>query len=302
MEVLVAGGTGFIGTGLCRELHDRGHDVTALARGAETASVPAGVEAAEGDVTEPDTLTGPVDGVDAIYNLVALSPLFKPPQSTSHDAVHRRGTENLLAAAADAGVDRFVQQSALGADPNGPTAYLRAKGEAERAVRGSDLTWTVFRPSVVFCEGCEFLAFCRWVSFPPMTDRLFWPHVTPLPGAGARFQPIWREDLVHCQAAAIEDDDHIGATYELGGPEVFTLAELVEFVHEVEGSDARVLPVPTELGKLGLSLGEFIPGFPLGADQGRSLDIDNVPTRNDVTAFGREEHELRTLRSYLGLE
>lgn len=301
MRVLVAGGTGFVGTALCRAFDDRGHDVTAMARHAPDDGLLEGVAFEHGDVTDRASLRGAFDGVDAVYNLVSLSPLFKPPGGTSHDAVHRRGTERLLAAAAKGGVERFVQQSALGASPEAPTGYLRAKGRAERAVADSDLAWTVLRPSVIFGEGAEFLRFCRWISFPPFSDALLWPNLTPLPGARSRFQPIWLGDFAEMAASIPADDRHVGRTYELGGPEAFTLAEILRMVHEAEGRPARLLPVPTSIARLGLSAGEAVPGFPLGADQGRSLDLDNVPTENDVGAFGVDPAELRPLRDYLGL-
>lgn len=302
MRVLVAGGTGFIGTELCEALAEAGHEVTALSRSPHDGGLPTGVASISADVTDPDDLAGPLSDHHAVVNLVALSPLFKQPRSDAHDRVHRQGTEHLLAAAREAEVERFVQMSALGADPEGTTAYLRAKGRAEAALRGSDLASTIVRPSVVFGEGGEFLRFARWVSFPPFTDRLLWPHVTPLPGAKSRFQPIWVGDLRELLVEAVTGEGHDGETYELGGPEVYTLAKIVRLLHRSEGKPARLLPVPNAMAKVGLGVGGAVPGFPLGADQGRSLDLDNVPESNDVTALGRPIAELRRLPEFLGLE
>ncbi|MFW6448231.1 MAG: complex I NDUFA9 subunit family protein [Halobacteriota archaeon] len=301
MRVFVAGGTGFIGTALCRSLAGDGHEVTAASRSADAEALPAGVTAARIDLTDPDGLPAQLDGHDAAVNLVSLSPLFKPPSGLTHDEVHRRGTERLLAAAEEAGVDRFVQMSAISADPEATTAYLRAKGRAEAAVRGSDLEWTILRPSVVFGDGGEFIRFTRWVSFPPFIDRLAWPYASPLPGARVRFQPIWIGDFAPLVAEVTVGDGHGGETYELGGPAVFTLAEITRLVHRAEGKPARLVPFPTSLAKLGLSVAGAVPGFPLGADQGRALELDNVATDNDVEALGRSLSELRTLEAYLGL-
>lgn len=302
MKVLVAGGTGFIGRALCEVLDGRGHGVTAFARSEPSSPLPGDVTVHTGNVSNRDEVDQAIDGHEVVYNLVALSPLFKPPRGTSHTKVHQHGTEVLVRAAESAAVDRFVQLSALGADPDGPTAYLRTKGRAEEIVTESDLDWTIMRPSVVFGEGGEFIEFSKWVAFPPMTDGLWWPYVSPLPGAHSRFQPIWREDFVEILADVIKDPDHIGESYELGGPSQFTLAEIVRLIHRAEGKPARLIPMPTALAKAALSVGGMIPGFPLGGDQGRSLDLDNVPVENQLSAFGRTSDELRTLQSYFGIE
>jgi NADH dehydrogenase len=293
MKVLVTGGTGFVGQVLCRELADRGHDVTALARDPEAADLPDGVETAMGDVTAYDSIAEEFEGQDAVVNLVALSPLFQPRGGNrKHFEVHLGGTENAVRAAEEHGVSRFLQMSALGADPDGPTAYIRAKGQAEDVVRGSDLEWTVFRPSVVFGDGGEFV---------PFTKKLApWPDA-PLPGGGeTRFQPIWVGDLAGMLADALEED-HEGETYAVGGPEVLTMREVAELAHEADGRSLTVVPVPMALAGVGLTVAGAIPGFPMGSDQYRSLQFDNTTDDNDVTAFGVDPSELRTLADYLGV-
>ncbi|MFD1569308.1 complex I NDUFA9 subunit family protein [Halorubrum laminariae] len=298
MKVLVAGGTGFIGSYLCRALADGGHEVTALSRSAS--DTPEGVDAAVGDVTDYDSIVDAVDGQDAVVNLVALSPLFEPKGgNVMHDRIHRGGTENLVRAAEEGGVDRFVQLSALGADPNGTTAYIRAKGEAEAIVRESDLDWTIFRPSVVFGDGGEF------VSFTKRLKGMFAPGVPlyPLPGGGkTRFQPIHVEDLVPLLVAALEADEHVGETYEIGGPERLTLRQVTDLVYEAEKRGVTIVPLPMPLAKIGLSVLGAVPGFPMGPDQYRSLQFDNTTADNDIDAFGVDAAELTTLSGYLGVE
>ncbi|SFB69149.1 NADH dehydrogenase [Halobiforma haloterrestris] len=293
MKILVAGGTGFIGRNLCTELHDRGHDVTALSRSPDDRGLPDGVEVAMGDVSAADSIRDAVVGHDAVVNLVALSPLFQP-RGTDHETVHLRGTENLVDLAETEGVDRFVQLSALGADPQGDTDYIRAKGKAEGVVRGSDLEWTIFRPSVVFGDGGEFVEF---------TKELTTPYVTGLPGGGkTRFQPIWVGDLVPMLADALEDETHVGETYQVAGPEVLTLAEVTELAYEAEGKSVTVLPIPMPLAKLGLTAADPLPFVPFGPDQARSLEMNNTVTDNDIAAFGVDVDDLTTLGAYLGLE
>jgi NADH dehydrogenase len=298
MKVLVAGGTGFIGSYLCRALAEDGHEVTAMSR--SPAETPEGVDSAVGDVTAYDSIAPAVEDHDAVVNLVALSPLFEPKGgNVMHDRVHRAGTENLVRAAEEAGADRFLQMSALGADPDGDTAYIRTKGQAEEIVRESDLEWTVFRPSVVFGEGGEF------VSFTKRLKGMFAPGVPlyPLPGGGkTRFQPIHVEDLVPMLAAALESDDHVGAVYEVGGPETLTLREVTDLVYEAERKGVTIVPLPMPLARLGLSVLGAVPGFPMGSDQYRSLKFDNTTADNDVGAFGVDESEMTTLAAYLGVE
>ena len=292
MHVLLVGGTGFIGSALARELVDGDHHVTALARSPETAALPDDVRAVAGDVTDYDSIEPALAEQDAVVNLVALSPLFTPPGGNGmHERVHVGGTRNVVDAAADHGVARFVQVSALGADPAGPTAYVRAKGEAEAAVENSSLGWTLIRPSVVFGDGGEFVDF---------TTALTTPYVTGLPGGGrTRFQPLWVGDLAPMLAAAATEGRHANRVYELGGPEVLTLADVATLVYRSRGRSLRVLPIPMALAKIGLILGGLLPGFPMGPDQYRSLRFDNTVTENDVSAFGRAPSSLRTLRDYL---
>ena len=299
MHVLVAGGNGFIGTNLVEKLVDQDHEVTVLARNPDAAALPADVATESGDVTAYDSIEAAVDGQDVVVNLVALSPLFKPTGGDEmHDEVHRHGTENLLRAAEADGVERFVQMSALGADSDGATAYIRAKGRAEEHVQESELDWVIVRPSVVFGEGGEF------VSFTKKLKGMFAPGVPvyPLPGGGkTRFQPIHVDDLVEMLADTVSDDAHVGETYELGGPEQLTLREITNMVYDAAGKSVSIVSVPMPLAGIGLTLGGKLPGFPMGADQYRSLRFDNTTDDNDIEAFDRTTADLTSLRSYLGV-
>jgi NADH dehydrogenase len=300
MDVLVVGGSGFIGQYLSQELVDRGHDVTALSRDPDPDDLPEGVAAAMGDVTAYDSIVEHFEGKDAVVNLVALSPLFVPKGGNErHHEVHTGGTENCVRAAEEHGVERFVQMSALGADPDGATHYIRSKGDAETAVRDSDLDWVIFRPSVVFGEGGEFVGFTKRLK------KMFAPGVPiyPLPGGGTsiRFQPIWVGDLVGMLADAVEDDEHVGGTYEIGGPEVLTLREITDLVYDAEDASVSIVPLPMALAGIGLKTLGMVPGFPMGGDQYRSLKFDNTTDDNDIDAFGVEAAELTTLAAYLGV-
>jgi NADH dehydrogenase len=295
MHVLVTGGTGFVGRNLCAELVERGHDVTALSRRPNDRTMPEGVETVVGDVEDYESLVDPVSTADAVVNLVALSPLFKPKGGKErHFEVHLEGTKNVVRAAEAAGVDRYVQMSFIGADPNAKPTALRAKGVADEAVMGSDLDWTILRPSVIFGDGGEFISF---------TKLLTTPYLAGLPGGGrTRFQPIWIDDLVAIVAQTLESDEHVGEIYEIGGPEVLTLGDVTELAYAAEGKPVTILSIPMPLARLGLRIADPLPFVPFGVDQYLSLDEDNVTHANDIEAFGMAPEDLRTLRDYLGLE
>lgn len=295
MHVLVAGGTGFIGRHFCEELRDRDHDVTALARDPDPANLPEGVQTAMGDVTAYDSMVDAFEGKDAVVNFVSPSPLFEPSGGNEmYEKIHYGGTKNCISAAEERGVERFVQISGLGADPHGPTHYIRAKGRAEEALRESSLAWTIFRPSVVFGDGAEFLSFTRKLT-PPV--------LAALPGGGKTpFQPIYIDDFVGMLADALEDEGHVRQTYEVGGPEVLTLADVARLLRKARGQSVRILPVPMVLAGVGLTIAGVIPFIPMGRDQYRSLQFDNTLDHNDIDAFGIEEDELTTLAGFLGVE
>ena len=295
MNVLVTGGDGFVGSYLCDELGSRGHDVTVLSRDPDSSIFSEDVETVMGDLTAYDSIESAFEGTDVIVNLVALSPLFQPKGGDDeHFEIHLGGTENAVRAAEEHSVPKIVQMSALGADPNGPTAYIRSKGQAESVVRDSGLDWVIFRPSVVFGEGGEFVSF---------TEQLTPPFVAPLPGGGrTRFQPIWVEDLASMLADATTDDEYNGKVYEIGGPEVLALADVARMAQRAKGRSVSIVPVPMELAEIGLSVAGSIPMIPFGPDQARSLQMDNTVSDNDVGAFGVSESDLRTLGEYLDVE
>jgi NADH dehydrogenase len=229
---------------------------------------------------------------DVVVNLVALAPLFQPKGGdVMHERVHLGGTRNVVAAAEAAGVSTIVQMSALGADPDGETAYIRAKGEAETVVRESALEWTIVRPSVIFGDGGEFVRF---------TKALTTPYLTALPGGGrTRFQPIWIGDLAPMLAETVEEDSHRGQTYEIGGPEPVTLAAVAKLAYRAEGKSLTVVPIPMALTAIGMRLVDPLPFVSFGADQARSLQFDNTVADNDIDAFGVSEIDLLSLGEYL---
>ncbi len=292
MDVLVVGGTGFIGQHLCEVLFDRGHEVTALARDPEAGSLPDGVTTLTGDVTAYDSIESAFAGRDVAVNLVALSPLFKPRGGGEmYDRINREGTQHCVRAAEEHGVERFVQMSGIGADPGSASNFLRTKGEAEQLVRSSDMEWVIYRPTIVFGDGCEFVDFIRFVTTPI---------VTGLPGGGrVQYQPIWVGDLAPMLAAGVTDDDRAGECYELGGPERLTLAEATKAIYRAGNRSVRILPIPMPIAKVGLRLVDPLPFIPMGTDQAKSIDTDLVVTENDIEAFSVNQDDMTKFREWL---
>ncbi len=293
MNILITGGTGFIGSHLANKLQKEGVDVTAggLDPGRSAVPLKDGIETIRLDVTDPDTLD--FDDYDVVVHLVALSPLRRP-KGTTHHEVHVEGTRNVVKTVEHAGIEHLVHMSAVGADPRGPTQYIRAKGEAEQLVRESDVPHSIFRPSIIFGDGGEFLASIR--------DTASKLPVFPLPGGGkTKFQPLHVEDAAEALAeAAVSDADN--EIYTVAGPDEYSMKELVELVYRSLDRKPRTLSIPMPLVFLGLAVAGALPFSPVGLDQYHALKQDATVEKNDIDKLGLEQEGLTALPAYLGLE
>ncbi|HWX09525.1 MAG TPA: NAD(P)H-binding protein [Gaiellaceae bacterium] len=276
MTVLVTGPTGFIGPHVVHALRAREIPVRALVRDARRGSRLAawGVELAVGDVTDPVSLRAAVAGVDAVVHLVAII------KGTTDDfeRIMAQGTRNLVAAAREAGVRRFVLASALGLDERTKdrVPYYAAKWEMERAVKASGIEYVIFRPSFVFGkDGGVLPTFVRLARFAP---------VTPIVGPGTqRLQPIWVEDVAEYYARALDLPTAAGRTFELGGPDVPTWNEFWERLKRVVGVRRPSVHVPFGLMRVQAALTEWLPGAPVTRDQLTMLELgDNVVSSPDA--------------------
>jgi uncharacterized protein YbjT (DUF2867 family) len=272
VTVLVTGGTGFIGPHVVHELRARETPVRALVRDPARASRLAawGVELARGDVTDPAALAAACAGADAVVHLVAI--IRGRPED--FERVMAQGTRDLVAAAQEAGVRRFVLASALGLDERTKDAvpYYAAKWEMERAVRDSGLEHAIFRPSFVFGrDGGVLPTFVRLARFAP---------VTPIVGPGTqRLQPIWVDDLASYFTAAVSEPAAANRTFEVGGPDAVTWNEFWERLKRTLGSRRPSLHVPFGAMRLQAALTERLPGAPVTRDQLTMLALgDNVVT------------------------
>lgn len=268
MKIFIAGGTGFVGGHLKRELLERGHEVRMLVhkRSPETASA---VEQVEGDVTRLESFVQAVNGCDAAINLVGIIREF-PSRGVTFESLHVQATANMLAAALKSGVNRYLQMSALGARPNAVSKYHKTKFRAEELVRTSSLSWTIMRPSLIFGPKDAFVnMLARQMRLAP---------VMPVIGNGRyRLQPIHADDVARCFARALEMPETSGQCYELCGNNRMSYVELLDAVAAALGKSAPFKPqAPLGLMKLVIPVMQHLPQFPITMDQLQMLIEENI--------------------------
>jgi uncharacterized protein YbjT (DUF2867 family) len=270
MKILVTGGTGFVGGHVIHALRAEERPVRALVRDLRKAGRLAGwgCELVEGDVTDAASLRRAVEGCQAVVHLVAI----RRGSQEEFERVMSQATRDLVAAARDAGVQRFVLMSAAGTSEQTAAVvpYFRAKWEMEKAVRESGLEFTIFRPSFIFGrDGGALPLFVKQVRYSP---------VTPVIGAGlSRIQPIWVEDVAAYFAAGVEKPEAANRSFDLGGPNVVTWNELYERIAKVLGKRRRRLNIPSGLMRAGAGLTEKLPAAPITRDEIAMIEAgDNV--------------------------
>jgi NADH dehydrogenase len=209
MKVFVTGGTGFVGQAVVRQLHEAGHAILLLARNPKAESAQAiasryGAEVHTGNILDAASLGGALDGAAAVIH---LTDIISEVGKSTFEHVHIDGTRNVLAAAKQAGVRRWVHMSALGTRPHAVSRYHQSKWEAEESVRRSGMEFTIFRPSLIYGPGDEFVRlFARIIRLSP---------VVPVMGSpSARFQPVPVEAVAAAFAGALGEPKSIGQTYD----------------------------------------------------------------------------------------
>lgn len=286
-RIVVLGGSGFVGSALVARLAAEGETVVVPVRRREPARhlilLPT-VEVVEADVHDPATLAALVRGADAVVNLVGI---LNESGRTTFARVHVDLARNAVDACRTGGVRRLLHMSALNADPAGPSRYLASKGEAEAAVVASGLAWTIFRPSVIFGAGDSFLSlFARLARALP---------VIALAAPDARFQPVHVHDVASVFARALDLPATEGQRYDLCGPKVYTLRELVRFAAETAGAARPIVPLRGPLATLQAFALEHLPGKLMSRDNLASMSKDNVCGCAFPPAFGIEPASLESI-------
>ena len=293
--VTIFGGSGFVGRYAAHALVREGWRVRVavrkphLAGDVKLAGPPGWVDLAQANIRNKMSVERAVKDADVVINLVGIL-LEKGPQS--FDGTQREGAINVAEAAAKAGVKRFVQISAIGADPDANSDYARTKAEAEEGVREVFPEAVILRPSVVFGPEDDFLNKFAGMASSPISNVL--PFLPAIGGGKTKLQPVYAGDVADAIAAAATRDDVEGKTYELGGPRVYTFKELYEIIFETIDRKRFSLPLPFFIAKpLGLTLGAIwsVPpvsfGFfgpaPITGDQVEMLKVDNVVADDALT-------------------
>jgi uncharacterized protein YbjT (DUF2867 family) len=297
-SIAVLGGTGFLGTRLVARLIKDGHQVTVLSRDREQHKhllVLPGLTLENCDVYEEAQMSERFRGKDIVINLIGILN-ERGFSGAGFRRAHTELTQGVLQAARSAGVTRLLQVSALKAAVDAPSYYLRSKGEAERLIRegSAALDWTIFQPSVMFGPGDSFLN-----RFAGLLAAL--PAVFPLAKPNARFQPVLVDDVIEAMLRCLHGGISSRQTYELGGPQVYSLREIVGLVAKLTGHRRWIVGLPDFAARIQALVMDFVPGRPFSSDNYRSLTIDSVCTEDGFAKLGiKPQSMVASARQYLG--
>jgi NADH dehydrogenase len=298
LSICILGGSGFLGTRLVARLIRDGHRVTVLSRDRERHKhllVLPGLTLENCDVYDEAQLSERFRGKDVVINLVGILN-ERGFGGGGFRRAHTELTRVILQAARSANVPRLLQVSALKAATDAPSYYLQSKGEAEKLIRATttDLHWTIFQPSVMFGPGDSFLS-----RFANLLASV--PFVFPLARPNARFQPVLVDDVIEALMRCLRGATSRGQTYQLGGPQIYTLREIVGLVAKLTGVRRWIIGLPNFASRLQGLLMNFVPGRPFSSDNDKSLTVDSVCTEDGFARLGiKPQSMVASARQYLG--
>ena len=274
--VLVTGGTGFVGRCILKELKTNGYNIRCLVRQDSPRldiSKETGSDIVLGNIWQKDTLKAAFDGVDYVIHLVGI---IKPYKDNSFERVHIEGTRNLIEEATRHGIGKFVQMSALGARKDAKSQYHKTKWIAEEIVKTSGLRYTIFRPSIIFGEDCEFLEILKQLISKPL--------ITPIVGLGRnKLQPIYVGDVAQVFAKALSNEQSDGKTINLGGMRSMPLDEIIDIITTTMDKWKLKIHIPIYMMKPFAFLMELIlSNPPITRDQLTMLKEDNICGLDEV--------------------
>lgn len=273
--ITIFGGSGFVGRHLVQKLAAQGYRIRIAVRRPDLAGhlQPLGgvgqIMPVQANVRYPDSLASACRGADIVINLTGI---LHESGAQSFEAVHELGAEAVAKAAAESGAKKFIHMSALGADKNSKSAYARSKAAGETRVKSAFPGAIVIKPSIIFGPEDRF--------FNKFADMARFSMVLPLIGGGkTKFQPVFVGDVAEAFSVVINTDRFSGKVFELGGPEIFSFKELLQFILKTTGRKRILLPVPWFIAKpMGSVLG-FLPYTLLTRDQVILLQSDNLTSK-----------------------
>jgi NADH dehydrogenase len=279
-KICILGGSGFVGSHIVAQLAAQGRPVRVLTSRRDHAKalfVFPSVEIVEGNIHDPAQLANMTKGCDCVINLVGvLHDSHVRGRGFKH--AHIQLTRKVIAVCKTNKISRLLHMSALKADVHAPSAYLRSKGKAEHLVRESGLQWTLFCPSVIFGRGDSFLnLFASLLAIAP---------VMPLAGVNAKFQPIWVEDVARTFVSSIDNRETFLRSYNLCGPKVYTLGELVRLVARIKGLTRFIVGLPGPIAYVQALVMEYLPGKLMSRDNLLSMQSDNICDCDFPAEFG----------------
>ena len=269
-QVCVLGGAGFVGSSIVTKLDAAGYQVKVLTRHRERAKhliLLPNVQVRDYDIADSHALSEALNGSDAVINLIGI--LHENGKNT-FETMHHQLPRRVAQTCEELGINRLLHMSALRAGKYAPSQYLRSKAAGEDAISefNKKLNITIFKPSVIFGRGDSFLnLFATIIKFVP---------VLVLGKPQAKFQPIWVEDVADVFVNSLENTITYGKTYELGGPTVYSLRELVQIVMGVLGKQRPIIGLNKPFSYVQGLLLELLPGKMMTRDNVRSMEVDNV--------------------------
>ena len=290
-QVCILGGTGFVGHHLANRLSSAGITSRILARRPERhrdLRLAPGVELRQANIFDHAALIEQLQGCFAVINLVGI---LNEDAKSSFQHLHVELVDLLLDAAEASGVSRYLHMSALHADSEGSSEYLRTKGEGEAHAmdrNGDRLGVTSFRPSVIFGGGDGF--FNRFAALLKVA-----PGVIPLACPNARFAPVYVGDVTEAMTVALGNPQTSGQTYDLCGPRIFTLRELVDYTAERINKPTRVIGLNDSAAKLQAKVFQLLPGKPFTMDNFQSLQTDSICETSGLAELGIQATDIETI-------
>ncbi len=270
--ITVFGGSGFLGRYVVRRLAGRGDRVRVAVRRPNLGLFlkPMGdvgqIELRAANLLHIESIESSVVGADAVVNLVGV---LSEHRRQRFGAIHAEGARRIAEASADAGVRTLTHVSAIGADPEAASKYARSKGEGELAVKDAFPAATIFRPSLLIGPEDDF--FNRFARLSKLSPAL------PIVGGKTRFQPVCVDDVAAAVVQAVDGGKNAeGKIFELGGPEVWTLRQLLEIMMSYTGVKRPIIDLPPWLAAIPAALTGWLPKPPITLDQIRMLRRDNV--------------------------